>query len=103
MIVQPAALARLLRRVKEANLKGVVMNACFSATQAQTMRQVGFAMVLMENEIDDVAAIAFSASLYSQLSRGRSFENAFSWARDAYDRAGTFELNPVLLAPHNDS
>lgn len=61
----------------------VVLNACFSAAQADSIRDsVGIA-IGMDSPISDAAAVAFSGAFYEALAYGRSVLQAFRLGRAA--------------------
>ncbi|MGJ5894445.1 CHAT domain-containing protein [Streptomyces sp. V2] len=59
-------------------LQVVVLNACYSATQAETLAEQADAVIGMTDRVGDAAAIEFSAGFYRALGFGRSVEDAFS-------------------------
>jgi CHAT domain-containing protein len=59
-------------------LQLVVLNACYSADQAETLAEQADAVIGMTDRIGDAAAIEFSAGFYRALGFGRSVEDAFS-------------------------
>jgi hypothetical protein len=66
----------------------VVLNACFSATQAESIRDsVGIA-IGMDSPISDAAAVAFSGAFYEALAYGRSVLQAFQLGRAAITLRG---------------
>lgn len=83
-------LARLLRNAQP---RLVVLNACkgatadagsvFSSLAAHLMRYSVSAVVAMQYEISDAAAIAFSAELYRHLANGYPVDAALGLAREA--------------------
>jgi hypothetical protein len=80
--IQPPALSRLLQLAGRDRLRGVVMNACYSAEQLQALEQdarLPCPAVVMEAEVADTAAISFSQQFYSYLGDGETFHNAFEW------------------------
>ncbi|GAA3837275.1 CHAT domain-containing protein [Streptomyces chiangmaiensis] len=59
-------------------LQVVVLNACYSAAQAETLAEQADAVIGMTDRVGDAAAIEFSAGFYRALGFGRSVEDAFS-------------------------
>ncbi|MGP4012749.1 CHAT domain-containing protein [Streptomyces sp. 4N124] len=59
-------------------LQVVVLNACYSAAQAETLAEQADAVIGMTDRVGDTAAIEFSAGFYRALGFGRSVEDAFS-------------------------
>jgi hypothetical protein len=74
--VSADALANLFKTIKD-NLRVVLLNACFSALQAEGIRQVVDGTIGMQKAIGDHSAIVFSAAFYEGLAYGRSLEEAF--------------------------
>lgn len=73
----------------------VVLNACFSATQADSIRDsVGIA-IGMDSPISDAAAVAFSVAFYEALAYGRSVLQAFQLGRAAIAVHGMPQEAPV--------
>ena len=73
--VEPEALAALFSAA--GGVQCVVLNACFSATQAEAITKVVPFVVGMKKEIGDPAAIAFATGFYQALGAGRSIPDAF--------------------------
>jgi diguanylate cyclase (GGDEF)-like protein len=74
--VSGSALERLFQTLKD-NIRVVVLNACYSDEQAQSIVKVIDCVVGMQNSVDDRAAIKFAASFYRAIGFGRSVQNAF--------------------------
>jgi hypothetical protein len=74
--VPPEGLAGLFRVLKE-NVRVVVLNACYSETQAKAIVKEIDCAVGMSDPIDDDHAIAFAAEFYQALAYGRSVQDAF--------------------------
>lgn len=74
--VKPASLASLFKQFAP-DLKCVLLNACFSVTQAQAIAKHIDYVVGMSHAIGDKAAIAFAVGFYQALAAGRSIEKAF--------------------------
>lgn len=77
--IEPAALAQLFSQFNKfgREIECVVLNACYSAAQAETIaRHVPYVIGINEL-IEDGAAIAFSEGFYQALGAGESIENAF--------------------------
>jgi hypothetical protein len=69
----------------------VVLNACFSATQAESIRDsVGIA-IGMDSPISDAAAVAFSGAFYEALAYSRSVLQAFQLGQAAIALRGMRE------------
>jgi len=96
--VEAATLVRLFRTLK-GNIKVVLLNACYSKTQAEAIRQVVDCVIGMSTAISDQAAIAFSASFYRALGFGRSVQQAYEQGLVAIALGGYNETaTPELLS-----
>jgi CHAT domain len=75
----------------------VVLNACYSAIQAEAIAQHIPHVIGMNQPIGDKAAIEFSVSFYDALGAGRDVPFAYQIAKNAIQLAGIPEdLTPVL-------
>lgn len=91
------AIAELISIIKD-NLRVVVLNACYSALQAEEISQVVEATIGMRHEIGDSAAIEFAAALYEGLANGLSLKGSFEMGKNALKLAGISETHiPDLL------
>lgn len=91
------ALAALFRVIKD-NLRIVLLNACFSALQAQGISQIVDFTIGMNKEIGDRSAILFSAAFYQGLAYGRSVQESFDLGVTAIMFEGIPESDiPVLM------
>ena len=69
-----------LRRIFQAlagSVQCVVLNACYSLMQAQSLTAILPCVVGMNRAVEDKAAIAFAAGFYEALTFGRSIKSAF--------------------------
>lgn len=73
--VPPVALGMLFQLLKD-NIRCVVLNACYSAAQAQAIAQQIDSVVGMSDAITDRAAREFAASFYQGLAYGRTVKEA---------------------------
>ena len=95
--VNEDALADLFRILKD-DIRVVVLNACYSASQAEKLRQIVDFTVGMSDALDDEAALLFSESFYRALAFGRSVAHAFGLANNALDiRRIPGSMKPRLL------
>ena len=74
--VNPAAIKALFQTLK-ANIRVVILNACYSKMQAEAITQVIDCAIGMNDAIGDEAAIAFAASFYRAIGFGLSIKQAF--------------------------
>jgi hypothetical protein len=75
--VPPRALAMMVRAAA-CNARLIVLNACYSAAQAEALRGEVDCVVGMDGAIGDAAARAFATRFYGALGNRRSVGNAFA-------------------------
>lgn len=99
--VTPDALAALFALVNE-QVNCVVLNACYSETQAKAIAEhIGF-VIGMNQAIGDKAAIAFAVGFYTALGANRSIEKAYKFGCVQIQLEGIPEhLTPVLYEKKN--
>lgn len=94
--VGPAALAALFEQFAS-QVQCVLLNACYSATQAQAIAQHIPYVIGMNRDIGDDAAMAFAIGFYQALGAGRKMEDAYKLGRTQIMLQGIPEhLTPVL-------
>jgi non-canonical purine NTP pyrophosphatase (RdgB/HAM1 family) len=94
-IVSKDALARTFKMCAE-HVKCVVLNACYSDEQAETIAQHIDNVVGMKEAIGDLAAIKFAEGFYDALWAGHNVESAYEWGRNAIESEGLPDsLTPV--------
>lgn len=95
-IVDKEALAELFELFKD-KVDCVLLNACYSAPQAEAISQHIPYVIGMSKEIADSAALEFAIGFYEALGAGRSIEDAFKFGCNAIRLQGIPEhLTPVL-------
>jgi CBS domain-containing protein len=95
-IVEAGVLASLFELVAK-QINCVVLNACYSEIQAKAIAQHIPFVVGMGQAIGDKAAIIFATGFYKALGAGRSFEDAYKFARVEILLEGIPEsLTPIL-------
>jgi hypothetical protein len=100
--VSARALSDLFEVLKD-NIRCTVLDACYSKTQARSIAQHIDAVVGMNRDIGDQAAIHFASAFYLGLSYGRDVKTAFELGRNRIDLAGLCEQDtPQLLAYKGD-
>ncbi|MBX2862536.1 MAG: AAA-like domain-containing protein [Leptolyngbyaceae cyanobacterium MAG.088] len=82
-LVPTRALARLFQQVS--SVECVLLNACYSDSQAQAISQFVSCVIGMNQPIGDVAAISFSRGFYTALGHSSSYEAAYEMGRTAID------------------
>lgn len=96
--VSAEALRRIFRVLRD-NVRLVVLNACWSAPQAEAIAESVDFTIGMERPIGDQAAIVFAASFYRALGFGRSVQEAFDLGTTAVLLEGIpEESTPRLIA-----
>jgi CHAT domain-containing protein len=94
----PAAALKSLFTILKDNIHVVVLNACYSQSQAEGIREVIDCVVGMNDAVSDEAATIFAASFYRALGFGRSIQEAFDQSRTALLLEGIPEEDtPQLL------
>ena len=94
-MVPTRALARLFQQVT--SVECVLLNACYSDTQAQAISQFVSCVVGMNQPIGDPGAICFARGFYTSLGNGGSYEAAYEMGRTAIDLENIAEVaTPVL-------
>ena len=100
-LVSGEALAELFALFAD-RIECIVLNACYSATQAQAIAQHIPYVVGMKQAIGDAAAIQFSVGFYDAILAGKSIEFAYQLGCNAIRTAGIPEhLTPVLHQPRS--
>ncbi|MBU0653735.1 MAG: CHAT domain-containing protein [Gammaproteobacteria bacterium] len=96
-LVQTEALASLFELFAE-KIQCVVLNACYSETQARAIARHIPYVIGMNNAIGDKAAIEFAVAFYDAIGAGKPFEFAYKLGKVAIQMAGIPEhLTPVLI------
>ena len=95
-LVDPASLGRLLSLARKNGLQGVLMNACSSESQVESIAGAVEHVIAMESVIGDREAISFTREFYGALGAGETFDSAFEWAH-----AGSgLDPDTSALKPH---
>lgn len=103
-VVSQDALSTLFSLLKD-NIRVVVLNACYSASQAESIARQIDCVIGMSDEMGDQAAIAFSAAFYQAIAYGRDIGTAFGLARNQVSLEGLADADanaPQLLASKSD-
>ena len=99
--VSPASLSRVFAPMK-GTVRCVVLNACYSKTQALAIAEHVDCVVGMSRAIADSAAINFSAAFYQALAYGETVDHAFQLACSEIDRASLADDDvPQLIGQDN--
>ncbi|MEM9906493.1 MAG: hypothetical protein AAF921_15860 [Cyanobacteria bacterium P01_D01_bin.44] len=99
-LVPTEALAELFRLFSE-DIECVLMNSCYSETQAKAIAEHIDYVVGMNKEIGDIAAIEFAVAFYDALGAGKSFDFAFRFGRNAIQMLGVSEYSTPALVLKN--
>jgi len=95
--VEPAALAALFEQFAD-QVNCVLLNACYSETQAHAIAKHIDCVIGMNQAIGDEAAIAFAVGFYQALGAGRTAEEAYKLGCVQIRLQGIPEhLTPVLI------
>jgi len=94
--VSPQAIRALFTTLKD-NLRLVMLNACYSYTQAEALTEVIDCAIGMNHAIGDQAAIVFASSFYRAIGFGRSIQEAFDQGIAALMLQGIHEENTPRL------
>lgn len=99
--IEPDALAELFELVAS-HVECVLLNACYSTTQAEAIAKHIKYVVGMNKAIGDKAAIAFAVGFYQALGAGKSYEEAYKFGCVQIRLQGIPEhLTPVLYSSAN--
>lgn len=95
-IIQPEFLAALFSTFSS-KVKLVVLDACYSADQAEAIAEHVEYVIGISREMSDEAAIAFTTGFYQALGTGRTIEEAYKLGCTQIRLLGTPEhLSPIL-------
>jgi len=95
-LVSTEALAELFELCKS-KIECVVLNACYSETQAEAIHQHIDCVVGMNKAIGDRAAIKFAVGFYDALGAGKSYTDAYKFGCNAIKLEGIPEsITPVI-------
>ncbi len=95
--VSTESLARLFKSFQE-DVECVLLNACYSETQANSIHQYIDCVMGMSQRIGDQAAIKFAIGFYDALGAGLSYEVCFELGCTSIDLEGIPESEtPVIL------
>jgi hypothetical protein len=83
-LVSTESLSNLFKLFKD-KVECVLLNACYSETQAEAIYQHINCVIGMKSSITDIAAIHFSKAFYDTLGAGRSYEDAFDFGCNNID------------------
>lgn len=100
--VPQAALASLLK--EHQSIECVILNACYSISQAELISCEGAHIIAMEERLDDKAALEFSRAFYDAVAAGKSYDFAY---RQGVTNVGLMNLDAlfpaVFLSPDRSS
>ena len=100
--VSVRSLSQLFCVLKD-NIRCIVLNACYSELQAQTIAQYIDGVIGMSLAITDKAAISFATAFYQALGYGRNLKTAFDLGCVQIDMENLNEQEtPKLLALKSD-
>jgi hypothetical protein len=100
-LVSTESLSNLFELFKD-KVECVLLNACYSETQAETIHHHIDCVIGMEYAVTDKAAINFSTAFYDALAAGRSYAESFQFGRNNIDLHGIPEsLTPKIKIRNN--
>lgn len=100
-LVSTESLSNLFKLFRD-TVECVLLNACYSETQAEAIYQHINCVIGMESSITDIAAIHFSKAFYDTLGAGRSYEDAFDFGCNNIDLNSIPEfLTPKIKIQNN--
>ena len=101
VVVPPKALKDLFNLFSD-SLECVLLNACYSESQATALATRISHVIGMKEEIADNSAIEFAIGFYDALSAGRPVEQAFQFGCNAIDLLGRpNKPQPIILSRSN--
>ena len=97
-LVNPKGLSGLFKILADDGIECVVLNACYSETQAKAIGEHIPFVISMRKEIGDKAAIEFSVGFYNGIGAGKSVEQSYRLGCNAIQLQNIPEhLTPVLM------
>lgn len=82
----------------------VILNACYSAPQAQAIAMYIKCVIGISNVICDSSAVSFAESFYRAIALGRSVKDAFELGRNQIHLENLHdEEQPILIDPRNNA
>ncbi|MEH1807111.1 AAA-like domain-containing protein [Nostoc sp.] len=100
-LVSTESLARLFKLFKD-KIECVLLNACYSEVQAESIYQHINCVVGMNRAIGDRAAIKFAVGFYDALGADRSYEDAYEFGCSAIDLESIPESSTPVLKSRNN-
>jgi CheY-like chemotaxis protein len=88
---------------KDKNIKCVILNACYSSSQAKAIANHIECVIGMSDEITDQAAINFSTSFYQGLGYGNDIKTSFDLGRNQLSLVASGEHNTPKLIVKKDA
>ncbi|MEH2043684.1 CHAT domain-containing protein [Nostoc sp.] len=101
-LVSTESLSNLFKLFKD-KVECVLLNACYSETQAETIYHHIDCVIGMEHAITDKAAINFSLAFYDALGAGRSYAESFEFGRNNIDLHTIPESSTPKIKIRNNS
>ncbi|MEL7357906.1 MAG: CHAT domain-containing protein [Cyanobacteria bacterium J06560_6] len=96
-LVSTEALAGLFGIFETGKIECVLLNACYSETQAISIHQFVDCVIGMNQPIGDKAAIQFSEGFYDALGAGSTYDEAFKIGCSAIALEGSSEYSTPVL------
>ncbi len=103
--IPPRTLARVFKQFRD-QVKCVVLNACYSAAQAEAIAESIPCVVGMSRAVYDSTAIAFAAGFYEALAFGKNVAEAFELGLTQVELSALSALHdaevPQLMVPKGE-
>ncbi|PZO10752.1 MAG: hypothetical protein DCF25_20215 [Leptolyngbya foveolarum] len=96
-IVSTEAISKTFETFADEKIECVILNACYSETQAKEIVKHVPYVIGMSDTIGDRSAIAFAESFYDTVGAGRGYEKAFKVGRDRLALEGSKDEEVVQL------
>ena len=101
-LVSTESLSNLFELFKD-QVECVLLNACYSEIQAETIYHHIDCVIGMEHAVTDIAAINFSTAFYDALGAGRTYAESFEFGRNNIDLHGIPESFTPKIKIRNNS
>lgn len=93
---------RQLFAVLKGNIRCIVLNACYTATQAEVLAEVINCVIGIDDAVSEDAARQFATAFYQALGYARSIGDAFALGKNQIELAGLGEAESLHLLTRTD-
>jgi len=101
-LVSTESLSNLFKLFKD-KVECVLLNACYSETQAEAIHHYIDCVIGMERAVTDIAAINFSTAFYDALGAGKSYAESFQFGCNNIEIHGIPEFSIPKIKIRNHS